>query len=102
MNLWIAIPTIAAALVWIGATAYYWLRAKWWKSPEGRNAEAISLIMALLLTRLSLIHLLPDYVDHSITGFIVYTLAAMVGAWRIGLIEKAQRGIRYWKEWRDR
>lgn len=100
MNLWIAIPTFAAALVWIGVFVYYWVRAKWWKSPEGRNTEAVSAVVAILLIRLSVIHIWPDYVDRSVSGFIVYTLAGIVGLWRIGLIEKAQRGVRRWRELR--
>ena len=102
INLWIAIPTILAALVWVGVVVFYAIRAKWWKTPEGRNTEAVSAIMALLLVRLSFIHLLPDYVDHTVTGLLVYLAAAVVGIWRIGLIEKAQRGIRHWREWRKK
>lgn len=99
MNLWIAIPTFAAALVWIGVVVYYGIRARWWKTPEGRNTEAVSLVVALLLIRLSAIHIWPDYFDRNVTGFILYSSAAAVGLWRIGLIEKAQRGIRHWREW---
>ena len=98
MNLLIAIPTFLAAVVWVGVVVFYAVRAKWWKTPEGRNTEAVSAILAVLLIRLSLVHILPDYVDHSATGRITYSLVAIVGLWRIGPIEKAQRGIRRWNE----
>lgn len=102
MNLWVAIPIFFAAASWTTAVIYYGLRAKWWKSPEGRNTEAVSFIVALLLIRLSAIQLFPDYIDRSWTGAPIYTLMGVVAIWRIGLIEKAQRGIRRWRDWKDK
>lgn len=102
MNLWIAVPTFVAALVWLATVVFYWIRARWWESPEGRNTEVVSLIVALLLIRLSAIHIWPDYRDRTISGFLIYTAMAFVGVWRMALIEKAQRGIRAWSDLRNK
>ena len=98
MNLWVAVPTFIATIVWLAVVVYYGLRARWWRTPEGRNTQAVSLLMALVLLRLSIYHLTPDYVDLTVTGFLLYLGAALVGIWRRGLIEKAQRGILHWNE----
>lgn len=95
MNLWIAVPTFTATAAWVAASVFYAFRAKWWRTPEGRNAETVSVLIAVLLLRLSLFHLAPNHVDRAPTGFLVYSAATVVALWRIGLIEKAQRHIKY-------
>lgn len=55
MNPWIALPTFLATLAWVGVVVIYWSRATWWKSAVGINTMGISLTLALILIRLTLL-----------------------------------------------
>lgn len=96
MNLWLAIPTFAAAASWIVVVVWYSVRAKWWKTFIGQNTWAISFIIMLALIRLSIIHLTLSSsvradVGSTVFGFLIYFGLAYVGIQRVYLIEESQR-----------
>lgn len=47
----VIVSASAALLAWATFAAWYWVRARWWESPEGRNVMGVSLTLcaALLL-----------------------------------------------------
>lgn len=96
MNPWIAIPTFAATLAWISVVTWYWIRAKWWKAPVGRNTMGISMFIALVLARLSYMHLddvppAPVSTASTLFGVFVYLGLTVAGLHRLYLIEDSQR-----------
>ena len=81
-----------AAVTWAMFTVSYALRAKWWKTPFGRNMMGVSLTFAILFGRLALLYIDPHVTaDLKFTGLVIYLLAGGFGAHRFYLMEKAQR-----------
>jgi hypothetical protein len=96
MNLWVAIPTFLATLAWISVVAWFWIRAKWWKTDVGRNAMGLSFFIAISLMRLSYAHLNHRATTHSsfwltAFGIFIYTGLTFFGAQRVYFIEQSQR-----------
>lgn len=96
MNYWVAIPTFIATLAWLMVVVWYWIRAKWWKSPVGRNTMGISIAIALALVRLTYSQLdaispapMPWYL--TAFGSVIYSYLAYSGFRRVYLIEQSQR-----------
>lgn len=82
---------VCATAVWLVFLVWYTLRAKWWRDPVGRNAFFVSVVVFWLLLRATLVRLWPGFWEHEVLGALVYVLAALAGAVRIGLMEKSQR-----------
>jgi hypothetical protein len=96
MNPWLAIPTFISCTVWVIMVVYYWIRAKWWKSPTGRNTMGISMFIALSLVRISYTHLdetppadLPFWMI--VIGTVTYSGLGYFGVRRLMLVRDAQR-----------
>ena|SRR6478609_5006710 len=83
---------IFAAISWVGFTASYAARAKWWKTPFGRNMLGVSAVLTLIFGRLALLYISPSITaDLKVFGLTVYILAGILGLHRLYLMEKAQR-----------
>jgi hypothetical protein len=94
INLWLAIPATTAAIAWTSVVTWYWLRARWWEIPVGRNAMTLYILLALNFIRLAIFSWLVPYdhlrLDQVGTGFVTYTVSAYVGFRALHLIEDAQ------------
>lgn len=91
MNWWIFTPIVIAAVTWTGASLWYGLKARWWKSAEGVNAWLTMMSVALLLVRRAVIIVDPTFREYDWVGALVYSGVVLTGAHRWYLIEKAQR-----------
>lgn len=92
MNPWVAIPTFLATVAWIVVVIEYQTRAKWWKGAVGVNTMGISLALALVLVRLSLLQLgvVFDAWGNIAFGMGAYLSLATFGFHRAYLIKVAQ------------
>lgn len=82
----------AATLSWLTFLVWYTVRAKWWKHSVGRNTFGVSLVLFLILLRLTLLRITPDSTgDGVIFGILIYTATAILGVQRVAFMEKAQR-----------
>lgn len=91
INLWVAIPTFIALLVWVTFIVWYSLRARWWKNPFGRNTAFVSVAVILLLLRLVILQFFPTVPTTTVGGFLVYMGIAAAGVHRTYLMEREQR-----------
>ena len=92
MDTAITIAIIFAAVAWVLFTVSYAIRAKWWKTPFGRNMMGVSAVSALILGRLALLYIDPDFTaDLKIFGLVIYLAWGALGFHRFYLMEKAQR-----------
>lgn len=87
----ITVSVVVAAAVWLTFIVWYSVRARWWKTPYGRNTFWVSTVLFWVLARIAAVRLIPDFPEHEILGALVYILAAVVGVWRTVLMEGAQR-----------
>lgn len=89
----LTIALMSASAVWLTFSVWYITRAKWWRTAFGWNTLGVSLIMTIIFTRLAVLYLHPSFkADLQATGLTLYILAAIFGAHRIYLLERAQRG----------
>lgn len=51
----------AAFSAWLSFVALYSLRAKWWRSPEGRNVWGVGLALTVALGLIVVAYTWPDY-----------------------------------------
>lgn len=92
MELALTIALFAGAAVWLAFSAWYMIRATWWKSAFGWNTLGVSLALTVILTRLAVLYLVPSVTaDLKFTGLLFYVAIAILGAQRLVLLEKAQR-----------
>lgn len=89
MLLTIAITLALAS--WVAFLGWYSLRAKWWRSPVGRNTFNVSLVLMVILLRLAVLRWFPTHHQHDIWGILIYLWAAVLGGQRIRFVERAQR-----------
>lgn len=82
-----------AALAWLTFVVWYTVRAKWWKSPVGRNTFGVSAVLFIILLRIAVIRWWPHLQQHDIAGTLVYSVAFVFGVQRIWFMEKAQREV---------
>lgn len=94
INYWLAIPATLSAIAWTTVVVWYWIRAKWWKTPVGKNAMTLYILLALNFIRLSIFSWIVPFghlrLDQVATGFVTYTISAYVGFRALHLIEDAQ------------
>lgn len=76
--------------MWLTFIAWYWLRAKWWHNPYGRNAMAASAVLFVICLRIAIVSHFPHLRENPYVGAVVYGLAGLVAVWRIILMERAQ------------
>jgi hypothetical protein len=92
MDTAITASLIFAAISWVGFTASYAVRAKWWKTPFGQNMLGVSAVLALIFGRLAFLYIHPGITaDLKVFGLVVYILAGILGLHRLYLMEKSQR-----------
>ena len=91
--MWLKFAATASALAWFGFIAWYSIRAKWWKTPIGRNTFGVSAVLCIVLLRIAVLLWFPDLKQSKTIGAIIYTGAAILGAQRIVFVEKAQREV---------
>lgn len=84
---------VLACFAWFVFVVWYTVRAKWWKVPVGRNAFGVSLVLFLILLRITLARLWPGFRELEPAAVVIYLAAAAYGFQRVYQLEKAQRGI---------
>lgn len=71
----------------------YWVTAPWWRSPMGRNVQALMFVIALVLD-LSVVRIfVPGSVDllwFNILRLIVFAFVPVVLGWRLWLLWRVQ------------
>lgn len=83
---------IYAALAWTGFSAWYMLRAKWWRTPFGWNTLGVSITLSAIFTLFTLMMAFPSFkVDLRAVGLGFYILIGLLGTHRIILLEREQR-----------
>lgn len=87
-SIWLATASWATFLMW------YSVRAKWWKHSVGWNTFGVSLMLFLILLRLSILRAHPSTNDGAVLGIVVYSMTAVLGVQRVVFMEKAQRAKR--------
>lgn len=80
-----------SALAWLAFVVWYTLRAKWWRLAVGWNTFGVSLVMFVVLLRLSVLRLHPGFEDPVPSGILVYSLTLVLAIQRIVFMENAQR-----------
>lgn len=80
-----------ACASWWLFVAWYWVRATWWKGVVGINTQIVSIVVALILTRLSVVRIAPSLKDFEVFGMLVYVAAGLLALQRIYFVEKEQR-----------
>jgi thiol:disulfide interchange protein len=86
---------LVAALVFV---ASYWIRARWWESPTGRNIMGVSISVAAVLGLIVAQRFSPDYTGRVVLQTIVYTSTATFFIQRTVQMLRAQRDPHYRKE----
>lgn len=79
---------LAAALAFV---VLYWIHARWWQSPTGRNVMGVSLAVAAVLGLVVAQALVPDYPGRRAAQTIVYTATAALFVQRTIQMLRAQR-----------
>lgn len=79
---------LAAPLAFV---VLYWIHARWWQSPTGRNVMGISLAFAAVLALVVAQALVPDYPGRRIAQIVVYGSAIALFVQRTVQMLRAQR-----------
>ncbi|MEV7962422.1 putative phage holin [Oerskovia paurometabola] len=75
----------------LGFVVLYWVHARWWQSPTGRNVMGVSLAVAAVLGLVVAQGLVPDYPGRRVAQLIVYTATAALFVQRTIQMLRAQR-----------
>lgn len=87
----VAVLAAASALAWAVFCAWYALRARWERTPEGKNTMAVSVLLALIFVRMSALAARPDLAaDLAVAGALASVLGVVLAVHRIVLLERAQ------------
>lgn len=81
----------AALAAWGTFIAWYWIRARWWESPVGRNIMGVAFAIFALLALIAAQALWPDYQARTALQVVVYGGIAALAIQRTGQMEHAQR-----------
>lgn len=82
---------VAAFFCWLVFLAWYMIRAKWWRSPEGRNVWQVALALTIALGMVVASYTWPDYSIRPIVVLGVYLYLAALGVQRTIQLERNQR-----------
>lgn len=82
---------LIATASWATFLVWYSVRAKWWKHSVGWNTFGVSLMLFLILLRLSILRAHPTANDGALPGIVIYTMTAALAVQRVVFMEKAQR-----------
>lgn len=87
----LTISIITCAVSWLVFSAWYTIRAKWWKKAMGWNTIGASLLITLLVGRIALIRITDDSWDFTGLGIGIYFIGTALAVQRLVFLEKAQR-----------
>lgn len=87
----IEIAAVVAFLAWAAFVTWYSIRARWWRSPEGRNVWGVGLALAIALGMIVAAYTWPDYAARPYVVLTVYVGLAALGIQRTIQLERAQR-----------
>lgn len=91
MNLAVTILMYAALTAWLVFVAWYWIRARWWESPTGRNVMGVAMGVASLLALIAANRTWPDYWLRPAFQTLVYGALIILGIQRTWQMEREQR-----------
>ncbi|MBE7701279.1 hypothetical protein H9623_13340 [Oerskovia sp. Sa1BUA8] len=69
----------------------YWVRARWWESPTGRNIMGVSVAVAAVLGLVVAQATIPDYPGRRLAQTLVYASVAALFVQRTVQMLRAQR-----------
>lgn len=87
----IEVAAIAAFSAWAVFLIWYSVRAKWWRSPEGRNVWGVALALTVALGIIVAAYLWRDYVARPYVVLTVYVGLAALAVQRTIQLERNQR-----------
>jgi hypothetical protein len=95
INWYLTISACLAAASWTSLIVWYSIRAKWWKTHVGQNTMGVSVVLTLLLIRLSVLLATPPYTPQrfweTVFGVTFYLALAFLGLQRVYFVEQSQR-----------
>jgi hypothetical protein len=89
--IWRELAASAAFLSWLVFLATYSLRAKWWRSPEGRNVWGVAAALTWALGIIVAAYLWPDYDIRDWLVPVTYVALAALGVQRTVQMLRRQR-----------
>lgn len=91
MSAVIEVAAIVAFLAWLTFVIWYAMRARWWRSPEGRNVMGVAVALTWALGIIVAAYLWPDYAIRPWLVLITYVVLAALGVQRTVQMERRQR-----------
>jgi|GEM_PF-6189002 len=87
----IHVAAFVALVGWLTFLVWYSLRAKWWKSPEGRNVWGVASALVVALGMVNASYIWPDYAARDWVVLGVYVYLAALAVQRTAQMERRQR-----------
>ncbi|MFE5309690.1 hypothetical protein [Isoptericola sp. NPDC056605] len=87
----IHVVSLVALLAWLVFLVWYSLRAKWWRSPEGRNVWGVASALVIALGMVNASYIWPDYAARDWVVLGVYAYLAALAVQRTVQMERRQR-----------
>jgi predicted anti-sigma-YlaC factor YlaD len=87
----IEVAAVVAFLTWFVFVVWYSVRARWWRSPEGRNIWGVGFALTVALGMIVAAYTWPDYSARPYVVLTVYVGLAALGIQRTIQLERAQR-----------
>jgi hypothetical protein len=87
----IHVAALVAFVGWLTFLVWYSLRAKWWKTPEGRNVWGVASALVIALGMVNASYIWPDYAARDWVVLGVYAYLAALAVQRTAQMERRQR-----------
>lgn len=94
MRFWIEFFAWTSFGAWLFFVAAYAIRAKWWRSPEGRNAMWVSMMLTVAFGMIVAAYTWPDYGARPYVVLSVYVAATILGIQRTAQMLRRQRHVK--------
>ncbi|MFB7798924.1 hypothetical protein [Isoptericola sp. NPDC056134] len=91
MNIWREATAWFAFGGWLLFVALYSLRARWWKTPEGRNVWGVGLALTVALGIIVAAYTWPDYELRPVIVPVLYTGLGLLAVQRTVQMLRRQR-----------
>ncbi len=91
MSVAVRVLQYTALLAWLVFVVWYHLRARWERTPTGRNVMGTSAALVALLALVAAAVTFPDYPGRPVAQLLVYASLTALGIQRTVYMERAQR-----------